>query len=295
MEVEGGAYQGGGGDRRQTRRSGLIKQNNAENEGAGRINQLKQSASISRVGLRSSDNTGTIQLSVEARFSHSQNWTLFLVVRGDAEVEAKMKKLNSKIKSIERKLVRKTSELNQEMRAIQQRLVAATKEAKIEASKAKNSHGQLGNRKSTSRLQQQLKPLLNEPQSGKQYCTLAPFIHESQICITHLHFLSIHFSLESEGVFEVFLQFPFYLVLAVAPEASPRACARSLRPRSGLVTPNPKAVSGIPKPSQYKQQQQSTPPSGRKRKAVLDGAPSADKHDTPSKSPKTVFPGNPCD
>ena len=71
MEVEGGAYQGGGGDRRQTRRSGLIKQNNAENEGAGRINQLKQSASISRVGLRSSDNTGTVQLSVEARFSHS--------------------------------------------------------------------------------------------------------------------------------------------------------------------------------------------------------------------------------
>ena len=79
-----------------------------------------------------------------------------------------MKKLNSKIKSIERKLVRKTSELNQEMRAIQQRLVAATKEAKVEASKAKNSHGQLGNRKSTSRLQQQLRPLLDEPQNGKQ-------------------------------------------------------------------------------------------------------------------------------
>ena len=73
MEVEGGAYQGGGGDRRQTRRSGLIKQNNAENEGAGRINQLKQSASISRVGLRSSDNTGTVQLTVKPRLSHSQH------------------------------------------------------------------------------------------------------------------------------------------------------------------------------------------------------------------------------
>ena len=198
MEVEGGAYQGGGGDRRQTRRSGLIKQNNAENEGAGRINQLKQSASVSRVGLRSSDNTGTVQLSVKARFSHSQHliqWDfIILVVKGDAEVEAKMKKLNSKIKSIERKLVRKTSELNQEMRAIQQRLVAATKEAKVEASKAKNSHGQLGNRKSTSRLQQQLRPLLDEPQNSKQY----------------LYFLSIHFSLKSKGVFEVFLQFPLY-------------------------------------------------------------------------------------
>ena len=78
-----------------------------------------------------------------------------------------MKKLNSKIKSIERKLVRKTSELNQEMRAIQQRLVAATKEAKIEAIKAKNSQGQFGNRKSTSRLQQQPRPLLNEPHNGK--------------------------------------------------------------------------------------------------------------------------------